>query len=293
MRKKLSAISLLFVLLVSLSACGSKHEHTWQKATCTEPQTCSECGETQGEAMGHQWRSADCEAPETCMACGETRGEPAGHDWSEGSCTEAAVCRVCGESNGEPPGHDFTNAQVTAEPTCQALGELTKICSHCGEVERTAIETIDHYPGDWQNVPEESTATLLIRAKYCMMCGVEIQREEIEIQPEPTPTPAQTGGDKPGTGSNPGTSGGNTGGGGSGGTGGQTGGNQGGSPGGNTNTEPPATTTTYVLNTNTMKFHRTTCSSVAKIKAENRQDVTWSRESVVSKGYEPCGNCHP
>ncbi len=36
---------------------GTKTEtpetHTWKDATCTEPQTCSSCGETQGDALGH------------------------------------------------------------------------------------------------------------------------------------------------------------------------------------------------------------------------------------------------
>lgn len=49
----------------------------------------------------------------------------------------------------------------------------------------------------------------------------------------------------------------------------------------------------YVLNTNTGKFHRPGCASVAKMKAENRRDVTDTREELIQEGYEPCGQCKP
>ena len=49
----------------------------------------------------------------------------------------------------------------------------------------------------------------------------------------------------------------------------------------------------YVLNTNTHKFHYTSCSDAAKINPENRQDYTGTRQSVINKGFEPCGKCEP
>lgn len=51
--------------------------------------------------------------------------------------------------------------------------------------------------------------------------------------------------------------------------------------------------TTYVLNTNTKKFHRETCSSVSQIKEENFQKVQTSREELEQSGYSPCKNCNP
>lgn len=60
--------------------------------------------------------------------------------------------------------------------------------------------------------------------------------------------------------------------------------------------EPEATPETehdYVLNTNTMKFHKPTCASVGDIKAGNREDYTGTRSSVIDMGYEPCGRCNP
>ena len=56
---------------------------------------------------------------------------------------------------------------------------------------------------------------------------------------------------------------------------------------------PTAMTVTYVLNKNTGKFHYPDCKSVSDMKAKNRMDVDWSREEVIAKGYQPCGNCHP
>ena len=49
----------------------------------------------------------------------------------------------------------------------------------------------------------------------------------------------------------------------------------------------------YVLNTNTMKFHVPYCSSVQKMKEKNRKDYTENRSDLLSVGYSPCGNCHP
>lgn len=50
---------------------------------------------------------------------------------------------------------------------------------------------------------------------------------------------------------------------------------------------------TYVLNTNTMKFHDPGCSSVSRIKEKNRGDFTGPREELLRMGYEPCGVCKP
>lgn len=51
--------------------------------------------------------------------------------------------------------------------------------------------------------------------------------------------------------------------------------------------------TTYVLNTNTKKFHYPNCKSVNDMKPKNRQDVDWTREECIREGYKPCGNCKP
>ena len=53
------------------------------------------------------------------------------------------------------------------------------------------------------------------------------------------------------------------------------------------------TTSSYVLNTNSHKFHRPGCSSVDTISPKNRKDVNESREQIVREGYAPCKRCNP
>lgn len=50
---------------------------------------------------------------------------------------------------------------------------------------------------------------------------------------------------------------------------------------------------TYVLNTNTHKFHDPDCRSVDQMKEKNKSYFTGSREELIAKGYSPCGNCRP
>lgn len=51
--------------------------------------------------------------------------------------------------------------------------------------------------------------------------------------------------------------------------------------------------TTYILNTNTKKFHYPYCDSVNEMKEKNKQVFTGSREEVIEMGYSPCGRCKP
>lgn len=49
----------------------------------------------------------------------------------------------------------------------------------------------------------------------------------------------------------------------------------------------------YVLNTNTKRFHYPDCSSVDDMKAKNRSNVTDTREHLIEIGYKPCARCNP
>ncbi len=57
--------------------------------------------------------------------------------------------------------------------------------------------------------------------------------------------------------------------------------------------EETATEVGYVLNTNTHKFHRPSCDSVADMKDKNKVVTEESRNEIIRKGYEPCGRCKP
>lgn len=52
-------------------------------------------------------------------------------------------------------------------------------------------------------------------------------------------------------------------------------------------------TTTYILNTSTKKIHYPNCKSVKQMKEKNKKTTTESRDSLISQGYSPCGNCKP
>lgn len=144
--------------------------HNWIEATCTDPRTCSICGEIEGVPLGHTWLEATCTEPKTCSICGETEGEPLGHTWLEATCTESKTCSVCGESEGEPLGHDVVGLSCTDDGTCSRCGEIIPApghdwvdptcttpyyCSVCGE---TWGEPLGHTTSDG----------------VCERCGVEL-----------------------------------------------------------------------------------------------------------------------
>ena len=58
-------------------------------------------------------------------------------------------------------------------------------------------------------------------------------------------------------------------------------------------TEPADGDVTYILNTNSHKFHYPDCAGVASMSDANRQEYTGSREDLIARGYTPCGQCDP
>lgn len=57
--------------------------------------------------------------------------------------------------------------------------------------------------------------------------------------------------------------------------------------------EPTSQGTTYILNTNTHKFHYPSCGSVSQMKESNKQTYSGSRHDLIVQGYEPCKKCNP
>lgn len=51
--------------------------------------------------------------------------------------------------------------------------------------------------------------------------------------------------------------------------------------------------TTYILNTNSKKFHLKNCSGTKTMKEENKAEFTGNRKELISQGYEPCKSCNP
>ena len=54
-----------------------------------------------------------------------------------------------------------------------------------------------------------------------------------------------------------------------------------------------ASTTGYILNIDSKKFHRPDCPSASRIKKENKKTYKGKRSELISQGYEPCKHCNP
>lgn len=57
--------------------------------------------------------------------------------------------------------------------------------------------------------------------------------------------------------------------------------------------QPVENTRTYVINTNTRKFHYPSCSYAKKISDANRSEYTGTRDDLIAQGYDPCERCNP
>lgn len=164
-RSTVAALCLIAALLAVflLSSCGCKHEwkaatctdpeictlcgetrgealgHTWAAATCQMPKNCTVCGETQGIALPHQWSAATCQTPKTCKVCNETEGTVLAHNWVPATCTTASYCSNCSVQSGSPLSHEITETVVT-KATSQTAGILKKACKNCNYSETVSYE---------------------------------------------------------------------------------------------------------------------------------------------------------
>ncbi len=59
------------------------------------------------------------------------------------------------------------------------------------------------------------------------------------------------------------------------------------------NTSGQSQNYSYVVNTNTGKFHYPTCSSVSDMKDSNKMYYEGTRDELVKLGYDPCKRCNP
>ncbi len=50
---------------------------------------------------------------------------------------------------------------------------------------------------------------------------------------------------------------------------------------------------TYIINTNSLRFHKPNCSGLQDANSRNQQSFTGSRDELIRQGYSPCGTCQP
>lgn len=62
---------------------------------------------------------------------------------------------------------------------------------------------------------------------------------------------------------------------------------------GETEKEADGAAYTFIMNKESSIFHYDTCPDVQNISEENRLSMTGTRDEVIGRGYEPCGNCNP
>ena len=108
--KKLSiALIAVFVVFLVVSMFNGSFfclfGHKFEPATCEEPQTCSSCGITNGEALGHEYEKATCTKAAECTRCHHQKGSPLPHNWSPATYTSPKKCTACGKTEGNVKGY--------------------------------------------------------------------------------------------------------------------------------------------------------------------------------------------
>ena len=118
MKKRLTVLALALCCLLVFTGCCFHSE--WYAATCENPKTCVECGETEGEALGHVWTDATCTAPKTCSTCRMTEGEALGHTWMDATTEAPKTCSTCSATEGE---RIITDERFTTASTIDLQGK--------------------------------------------------------------------------------------------------------------------------------------------------------------------------
>ena len=191
-----------------------KAEHKWTDATCTDPKTCSECKETEGEPLGHKWTDATCTEAKTCSVCGETEGKALGHKeeiikGKKPTCTakgitdgkKCTVCKTVTVEQKEIPaaGHKWKDATCYEPKTCTECKITTgsalvhnwqvadctqpRTCSLCKKTEGEALGHV------W-------TEATCAKAKTCSRCKAtdgDALPHTIEILPRKAATCTEEG----------------------------------------------------------------------------------------------------
>jgi DNA-entry nuclease len=58
-------------------------------------------------------------------------------------------------------------------------------------------------------------------------------------------------------------------------------------------TSAAQTTTQYILNIKSKKFHRDNCKQGSDIQEDNRMVCDEARDVIIAQGYQPAGCCNP
>ncbi len=155
--KKILAILLVLVMLLSLCACGKKKddsatdptdltsatggteatdatggtESTGSTEGTTAPTTAPTTGATNPTtpaptSCSHSYKDATCTAAKTCSKCGATDGSALGHNWNAATCKAPKTCSRCGATEGSTAAHNYSG------DTCSVCGTNAPIKDFLG-----------------------------------------------------------------------------------------------------------------------------------------------------------------
>ena len=127
-------------------------------ATCTTPQTCTECGTTLAEATGHTWDSGTISKNPTCYSTGIKRYE----------------CTTCGEIKTETlskVSHDYTLYRSRIEPTCTTSGRTAGYeCRWCTATTCSTIPALGHSYGSYTQTKAPTCTEKGTETAKCIRC---------------------------------------------------------------------------------------------------------------------------
>lgn len=125
---------------VAYAATNGFHQHTWSDATCTQPKTCTECGVTEGEALGHDYKATKVEA--TCTEPGHTH----------------YLCTRCHGAYDEETGEGALGHEPGDWTIDSSAQREVRKCTRCGTTMETrdlTKETLATYLAGWKATIDE------------------------------------------------------------------------------------------------------------------------------------------
>lgn len=149
-----AASVVIFFLALMASSCS----HSWSDATCTQPKTCSNCGQTEGSPIAHRLSPATCEFP--------------------------AACTVCGTTEGAALGHTVSDWKTSTPSTCAAEGSAEGVCSTCTLPQTKTLPLAEHTSGDWSVLQPATASAAGVEIQRCTVCSKELNRREFTMSPE-------------------------------------------------------------------------------------------------------------
>ena len=150
MSKKILYATLLVTLILAFTACGAD-EPSYVETIATKDQTPEP--EQTPESHVHRWAYATCQSPQTCTECGETQGNPLPHELTAASFQEPPICVVCGEVGGEPLMPYFRENGIAINLQVGVLADYVSIAGEREDLSTIGTLTIT----DYQIVPYTET----------------------------------------------------------------------------------------------------------------------------------------